>query len=127
MVKNKNNNLSEEDNKLWETVSNKATKYKKTNRIILNDKAEIKTQPLKKVIQRVDKKKDLLNKTNFTKEETLIINKNNLETLDPKQIPSGISLKQAQDLKKGKLRPEKIYDLHGYTQFREIGPTFAAQ
>ena len=28
MVKNKNNNLSEEDNKLWETVSNKATKYK---------------------------------------------------------------------------------------------------
>ena len=28
MVKNKNNNLSEEDNKLWETVSNKAIKYK---------------------------------------------------------------------------------------------------
>ena len=46
MVKNKNNNLSEEDNKLWETVSNKAIKYKKTNIIILNDKAEIKTQPL---------------------------------------------------------------------------------
>ena len=31
MVKNKNNNLSDEDNKLWETVSNKAVKYKKTN------------------------------------------------------------------------------------------------
>ena len=58
MVKNKNNNLSEEDNKLWETVSNKATKYKKTNRIILNDKAEIKTQPLKEEMQRVFKKKD---------------------------------------------------------------------
>ena len=47
MVKNKNNNLSDEDNKLWETVSNKAIKYKTTNRIILRDKVEIKTQPLK--------------------------------------------------------------------------------
>ena len=115
MVKNKNNNLSDEDNKLWETVSNKAVKYKKTNRIILSDKVEIKTQPLKEEIQSVAKKKDILNKTKFNKEKNFIINKNNLENLDPRQIPSGISLKQAQDLKKGKLRPEKIYDLHGYT------------
>ena len=56
MVKNKNNNLSDEDNKLWETVSNKAKKYKKTNRIILSDKAEIKTQPLKEEIQSVAQK-----------------------------------------------------------------------
>ena len=53
MVKNKNNNLSEEDNKLWETVSDKAIKYKKTNRVILKDKAEIKTQPLKEEMQSV--------------------------------------------------------------------------
>ena len=53
MVKNKNNNLSEEDNKLWETVSNKAIKYKTTNRIILRDKVEIKTQPLKEETQSV--------------------------------------------------------------------------
>ena len=118
MVKKNNNNLSDEDNKLWETVSNKAIKYKKTNRIILSDKAKIKTQPLKEEMQSVAKKKDMLNKTKFNKEKNFIINKNNLETLDPRQIPSGISLKQAQDLKKGKLRPEKIYDLHGYTQFR---------
>ena len=57
MVKNKNNNLSDEDNKLWETVSNKAVKYKKTNRIILSDKVEIKTQPLKEEMQSVAKKR----------------------------------------------------------------------
>ena len=60
MVKNKNNNLSDEDNKLWETVSNKAVKYKKNNRIILSDKVEIKKKPLKEEMQSGDEKKSIL-------------------------------------------------------------------
>lgn len=118
MIKNKNNNLSDEDNKLWETVSNKAIKYKNINRIILNDKVEIKKEAIKEKTKSIDKKKYTLNKIRINKETILFNTKNNLEPLDPKQIPSGISLNQAQDLKKGKLRPEKTYDLHGYTKFR---------
>ena len=44
--------------------------------------------------------------------------KNNIEDLNPSKIPSGISLNQANNFKRGKLRPEKTYDLHGYTQYR---------
>ena len=72
MVKNKNNNLSDEDNKLWETVSNKAVKYKKTNRILLSDKAGIKTQPVKEEMQRVAKKKTYLIKLSLIKKKTLL-------------------------------------------------------
>ena len=72
MVKKKNNNLSDEDNKLWETVSNKAIKYKKTNRIILSDKAKIKTQPLKEEMQSVAKKKTCLIKLSLIKKKTLL-------------------------------------------------------
>ena len=117
MVKNKNNNFSEADAKLWESVSSKAKKYKKPNRIILNSEKEI-IRPIKKEATSENKRKDIIDKIKIKKEALRTNTKNNLEGLDPKKIPPGISLKQAQDLKKGKLRPEKVYDLHGYTQFR---------
>lgn len=117
MIKNKNDNFSEADAKLWDSVSSKAKKYKKPNRIILGaDKTIIK--PIRKE-DIIDKnKKEIIKKIKIKKEAIRVEKKNELEGLDPKKIPAGISLKQAQDLKKGKLRPEKIYDLHGYTQFR---------
>ena len=117
MIKNKNDNFSEADAKLWDSVSSKAKKYKKPNRIILGaDKTIIK--PIRKE-DIIDKnKKEIIKKIKIKKEAIRVEKKNELEGLDPKKIPAGISLKQAQDLKKGKLRPERVYDLHGYTQFR---------
>ena len=117
MVKDKNNNFSEADAKIWESVSSKAKKYKKPNRIILNSEKEI-IRPIKKEAISENKRKNIIDKIKIKKEALRTNTKNNLEGLDPKKIPPGISLKQAQDLKKGKLRPEKVYDLHGYTQFR---------
>ncbi len=118
MIKNKKNNFSEEDSYLWEKVTNKTKKYKNSNRIILSNKEELKKPIKKEAIKATNKSKDIFNKIASKKQAALIKTKNNMEALDPLEIPSGISLKQAQDLKKGKLRPEKIYDLHGYTQFR---------
>jgi len=117
MIKNKNNNFSDSDAKLWDSVSSKAKKYKKPNRIILSSENEI-IKPIKKEAITENKRKDIINKIKIKKEVISVETKNKLEGLDPKKIPAGISLKQAQDLKKGKLRPEKVYDLHGYTQFR---------
>ena len=47
MIKDKNNNFSDEDKDLWETVSNRTKKYEKTNRIIFNNKPEIITPKTK--------------------------------------------------------------------------------
>ena len=117
MKKNKNNNFSDADAKLWASVSSKTKKYKEPNRIILSRKQEF-IKPLKKESISDDKKQNIINEIKIKKEAVKLEKKKELEGLDPKKIPSGISLKQAQDLKKGKLRPEKVYDLHGYTQFR---------
>lgn len=117
MIKDKNNNFSDEDKDLWETISNKTKKYEKTNRIIFNNKPDIRKPYRKQVIQKNNSKGSTVIKEQHQKEKPLVDIKGNLETLDPKEIPSGISLKQAQDIKKGKFRPEKVYDLHGYTQY----------
>jgi DNA-nicking Smr family endonuclease len=117
MIKDKNNNFSEEDNKLWETISNKSKKYKKTNRIILSSKPSIKKKLPKEDSKNINKRKEIFNNINNGYKKTEAKTTSSLEALDPKEIPNGISLKQAQDFKKGKVRPEKTYDLHGYTQF----------
>ena len=117
MIKDKNNNFSDEDKDLWETVSNRTKKYEKTNRIIFNNKPEIIKPHRKQLIKEGNKKESIFIKEKNKKQPDLVNVKSNLEILDPKEIPTGISLKQAQDIKKGKLRPEKVYDLHGYTQY----------
>ena len=98
-------------------MSSKAKKYKKPNRIILGVDTTI-IKPIRKEAIIDKNKKEIIKKIKIKKEAIRVEKKNELEGLDPKKIPAGISLKQAQDLKKGKLRPERIYDLHGYTQFR---------
>ena len=117
MIKDKNNNFSDEDKDLWETVSNRTKKYEKTNRIIFNNNPEIFKPHRKQPIKEGNKKESIFIKEKNKKQPDLVNVKSNLEILDPKEIPTGISLKQAQDIKKGKLRPEKVYDLHGYTQY----------
>jgi DNA-nicking Smr family endonuclease len=53
------------------------------------------------------------------KNDIIAIKKNiNIQELDPRKIPSGISASQADKFKKGKIRPERTIDLHGFTQFR---------
>lgn len=117
MTKEKKNNFSDDDKDLWETVSKKTKKYEKTNRIVFNNKPEIRIPIQKQVIEKTNKRESTFTKEKNKKEMPLVNIKGNLETLDPKEIPTGISLKQAQDIKKGKFRPEKVYDLHGYTQY----------
>ena len=117
MTKENNNNFSEDDKDLWETVSKKTKKYEKTNRIVFNNKPEIRKPIQKQVIEKSNKRESTFIKEKNKKEMPLVNIKGNLEALDPKEIPTGISLKQAQDIKKGKFRPEKVYDLHGYTQY----------
>ena len=56
---------------------------------------------------------------NDSKNDITIDRKNkNIQELDPKIIPSGISASQADKLRKGKIRPERTIDLHGFTQLR---------
>ena len=59
MIKDKENNFSDEDKDLWETVSNKTKKYKKTNRIIFNNKPEIRKPIQKQVIKKRIRRKCL--------------------------------------------------------------------
>ena len=53
------------------------------------------------------------------KNDIIALKKNtSIQELDPRKTPSGISASQADKLKKGKIRPERTIDLHGFTQFR---------
>tara|TARA_B110000263_G_scaffold73798_1_gene64514 strand:+ start:98 stop:700 length:603 start_codon:yes stop_codon:yes gene_type:complete len=117
--KDKKNKTVNQDNELWNLVTKKDKKYEKANRVVSQNLESnkdifiIKEPAEPKLI----KKKGI--KNNFSREAP-IIKKNNInnQDLDPQNAPSGISTSQADKLKKGKIRPEKIFDLHGYTQFR---------
>ena len=101
---------------MWEAVTKTDKKYSKSNRIVFNNKTK-----LNKNIQTKDVKEDnFLEETNIKEPaKKTIVKKDKLklhENLDPINIPSGISLSQAQKLQKGKIRPEIKIDLHGFTQ-----------
>ena len=117
--KDKKNKTVNQDNELWDLVTKKDKKYEKVNRDVSknlesNKNIFIIKEPAE---PKLIKKKGI--KNNFSREETILKNNNiNNQDLDPQTPPSGISASQADKLKKGKIRPEKIFDLHGYTQFR---------
>ena len=117
--KDKINKTVNKDNELWNLVTKKDKKYEKANRVVSkklesNKNIFITKEPAEPKL--INKK---VIKNSFSREEP-IIKKNNInnQDLDPQKRPSGISASQADKLKKGKIRPEKIFDLHGYTQFR---------
>jgi len=118
MQKNNKNNSISKDDELWKNITKNDKKYVKANRFVDKNLKSLKG-PLK---NKSNSKPEMLNneiiKNNIKEHITVIKNNINIQELDPKKIPSGISASQADKLKKGKIRPEKTIDLHGFTQFR---------
>lgn len=108
----KNNTSNISDKELWDKITKKDKKYSKSNRVIFN---KSKPAKIEKNVNEKNKLKKFVEAPAIKKEIT--INKLLEEKyLDPKEIPAGISLNQAENLKKGKIRPEVEIDLHGFTQ-----------
>ncbi len=118
MHKDKKNNIISNDDELWNNITKNDKKYIKSNRFvtknvnsvkkILNTKNNMKHETVNNESIKNDSKSDI----------TIAKNNTNIQELDPKIIPSGISASQADKLRKGKIRPERTIDLHGFTQLR---------
>ena len=118
MHKDKKNNIISNDDELWNNITKNDKKYIKSNRFvtknvnsvkkILNTKNNMKHETVNNESIKNDSKSDI----------TIAKNIRNIQELDPKIIPSGISASQADKLRKGKIRPERTIDLHGFTQLR---------
>lgn len=112
MINNDKTDIEKEELELWKEVTKKDKKYNKNSYLHLD-----------KVIKKpkFNKKKANLNIFKEKKDEKIIAKvikkdkKIKLENLSPDKIPSGISLRQAEKLKRGQLKPELIIDLHGFT------------
>jgi DNA-nicking Smr family endonuclease len=119
MSKDNKINITNKEDDLWNLVTKNDKKYAKTNRVISKKQEDIKIITITKnhTESKLSTNKDL--KKNVNNDILDVKNNNiNIKELDPNKEPSGISASQADKLKKGKIRPEKIIDLHGYTQFR---------
>ena len=124
MNKDKKNTLTEEDRDLWNLITKNDKKYKISNYLsiknkntneIKEDKKKIKNLSLKEKINIFEKK--IIEKQE-KREPILQERKKVMETLNPEKTPSGISLRQAENLRRGKLKPEKTIDLHGFTSIQ---------
>ena len=119
MSKDNKNNITNKEDDLWNLVTKNDKKYTKINRVVSKKQERIKKST---IIKNHTESKAPINKAlkkNVNNDILDIKNKNiNIQELNPNKEPSGISASQADRLKKGKIRPEKIIDLHGYTQFR---------
>jgi len=119
MPKDNKNNITNKEDDLWNLVTKNDKKYTKTNRVVSKKQESIKKST---IIKNHTESKVPINKAfkkNVNNDILDVKNKNiNIQELNPNKEPSGISASQADKLKKGKIRPEKIIDLHGYTQFR---------
>jgi DNA-nicking Smr family endonuclease len=114
---NKNSTISKDD-ELWDNVTKNDKKYVKSNRFVTKN-----LNSIEKTLKTKNHNKPTMPNNEFIKEniknDIIAIKKNiNIQELDPRKIPSGISASQADKFKKGKIRPERTIDLHGFTQFR---------
>ena len=114
---NKNNTISKDD-ELWNNITKNDKKYVKSNRFVTK-----KLNSMEKILKTKKNSKPVMPNNESIKEniknDIISIKKNtNIQELDPRKTPSGISASQADKLKKGKIRPERTIDLHGFTQFR---------
>jgi len=116
MVNTDKTDMNKEEKELWESITKNDKKYKKNNYFL-------STPAVKK--NKITKKKPNLSfnkaeekQVHKTKSSKIRIKEEKLENLYPDKIPSGISLRQAENLKRGKLKPEIIIDLHGYTSIQ---------
>ena len=114
---NKNNTISKDD-ELWNNITKNDKKYVKSNRFVIKGSNFIEKKFKTKTKIKSEMPNNETAKENI-KNDTMALKKNtNIQELDPRKIPSGISASQADKFKKGKIRPERTIDLHGFTQFR---------
>jgi len=114
---NKNNTISKDD-ELWNNITKNDKKYVKSNRFVIKGSSSIEKKFKTKTKIKPEISNNETAKENI-KNDTMALKKNtNIQELDPRKIPSGISASQADKFKKGKIRPERTIDLHGFTQFR---------
>ena len=118
MHKDKKNNIISNDDELWNNITKNDKKYIKSNRFVTKNVNSVK----KKLNTKNNMKHETVNnesiKNDSKSDITIAKNSRNIQELDPKIIPSGISASQADKLRKGKIRPERTIDLHGFTQLR---------
>jgi DNA-nicking Smr family endonuclease len=118
MHKDKKNNIISNDDELWNNITKNDKKYIKSNRFVTKNVNSVK----KKLNTKNNMKHETVNnesiKNDSKSDITIDKNNTNIQELDPKIIPSGISASQADKLRKGKIRPERTIDLHGFTQLR---------
>ena len=118
MHKDKKNNIISNDDELWNNITKNDKKYIKSNRFVTKNVNSVK----KKLNTKNNMKHETANNESIKKDIksdiTIAKNSRNIQELDPKIIPSGISASQADKLRKGKIRPERTIDLHGFTQLR---------
>ena len=118
MHKDKKNNIISNDDELWNNITKNDKKYIKSNRFVTKNVNSVK----KKLNTKNNMKHETVNNESIKKDIksdiTIAKNSRNIQELDPKIIPSGISASQADKLRKGKIRPERTIDLHGFTQLR---------
>jgi DNA-nicking Smr family endonuclease len=115
---NKNSTIISKDDELWENITKNDKKYIKSNRFVTKN-----INSMEKILKTKNNSKPEMPNNESIKEniknDIIAIKKNkNIQELDPRKIPSGISASQADKFKKGKIRPERTIDLHGFTQFR---------
>ena len=118
MQKNNKNNSISKDDELWKNITKNDKKYVKANRFVDKNLKSLKSTLKNKNNSKPEALNNETIKNNIKEHITAVKNNINTQELDPKKIPSGISASQADKLKKGKIRPEKTIDLHGFTQFR---------
>mgnify|MGYP006212065429 FL=1 len=114
---NKNNTISKDD-ELWNNITKNDKKYIKSNRFVIKGSNSIEKKFKTKTKIKSEMSNNETPKKNI-KNDIMALKKNtSIQELDPRKTPSGISASQADKLKKGKIRPERTIDLHGFTQFR---------
>ena len=114
---NKNNTISKDD-ELWNNITKNDKKYVKSNRFVIKGSNSIEKNFKTKTKIKSEISNNETAKENI-KNDIMALKKNtSIQELDPRKTPSGISASQADKLKKGKIRPERTIDLHGFTQFR---------
>ena len=114
---NKNNTISKDD-ELWNNITKNDKKYVKSNRFVIKGSNSIEKKFKTKTKIKSEMSNNETPKKNI-KNDIMALKKNiSIQELDPRKTPSGISASQADKLKKGKIRPERTIDLHGFTQFR---------
>ena len=114
---NKNNTISKDD-ELWNNITKNDKKYVKSNRFVIKGSNSIEKKLKTKTKIKPEMSNNETAKENIKNEIVALKKNTSIQELDPRKTPSGISASQADKLKKGKIRPERTIDLHGFTQFR---------